>query len=200
MCLTTGDKSQNKTFGRPTRLCILVIVFVEVDIIRNFVSDDDLVEVDIIVAHVDGVNNNNKKRNKAYTAEDVEHANDNLNDIEVPLNKKSNDIVTRKKEKFVAQDYAQIKGVDFDEASILIARLEAIKMFLSLSYSLMFTLYQMDVKSVFINRYLSVEVNHDLSNDVTDMDGVIKKDNCVEVCQDASTDVNNIYAISSTKF
>lgn len=50
----------------------------------------------------------------------------------------------------------------------------------------------MDVKNVFLNRYLNVEVNHDVSNDVTDMDGVIEKYNNVEVCQNIITDVNNI--------
>jgi hypothetical protein len=28
MCLTTDEKSQKRTFGQPTRLCILVIAFV----------------------------------------------------------------------------------------------------------------------------------------------------------------------------
>lgn len=105
-----------------------------------------------------------------------EDDNDNLNDIKVPLNKKSNEIDTTKKEKLMAQDYAQIKGVNFDEISTPIDPLEAIIVFLGMSYSLMFTHYEMDVKNAFLNRYLNMEV-----------------------CQDASSDVNNIYAIASAK-
>lgn len=41
----------------------------------------------------------------------------------------------------VAQDYAHIKRVNFDEAFTLIDQLKAIKMFLGLSCSLMFTRY-----------------------------------------------------------
>ena len=40
-----------------------------------------------------------------------------------------------------------------------------------------------------------MEVNQDVSNDVTDMDGVIEKDDYVEVCQDSSIDVNNIKSV-----
>lgn len=74
-------------------------------------SDDDHVEVDIVVEHVDGVNNNNKKikfslkSKKAHGVEDVK----GVNDKKVPLNKKSNEIVTRKNVQLVAQDYSQIK-------------------------------------------------------------------------------------------
>lgn len=59
----------------------------------------------------------------------------------------------------------------------------------------MFTRYQMDVKSSFLNIYLNVEVNQDNSNDVTDMDSVIENGDYVEACPDASIDVNNIKSI-----
>lgn len=51
----------------------------------------------------------------------MEDVNDNLNDIEVPLNKKSSEIVIRMKAQLEGQEYAQIKMVDLDEASTLIA-------------------------------------------------------------------------------
>lgn len=49
------------------------------------------------------------------------------------MNKKRNDIVTLKNAQLVAQDYAQIKWVDFDEISIPIDHIESIRRFLSLS-------------------------------------------------------------------
>lgn len=128
-------------------------------------SNDDHVhedvEVDIVVAHVDVVNNNKRKKEyaskgkKAYALEDV---NDNLNDINVHLNKKSNESITKKRGQLITQYYAHIKRVDFDETSILIAHLEAIRMLLGLSCSPIFIRYHMNVKNVFFNRYLNEEV------------------------------------------
>lgn len=60
-------------------------------------------------------------------------------------------MVTRKKTQLVAQDYAQIQGVDFDEAYTLVNHLETIIIFLGLSSSLMFKHYQMDEKNTLIN-------------------------------------------------
>ena len=60
--------------------------------------------------------------------------------------------------RLVAQGYAQVDGVDFDETFTLLARLEAIRLLLGISCIRRFKLYQMDVKSAFLNRYLSEEV------------------------------------------
>ena len=51
-----------------------------------------------------------------------------------------------------------MEGVDFDETFTLVARLEAISLLLSISCVRKFKLYQMDVKSAFLNGYLSEEV------------------------------------------
>jgi hypothetical protein len=59
--------------------------------------------------------------------------------------------VIRNKAWLVAQGYAQIEGVDFDETFALIALLESIRILLSISCHLGFKLYQMDVKSAFLN-------------------------------------------------
>jgi len=59
--------------------------------------------------------------------------------------------VIRNKARLVAQGYAQIEGVDFDETFALIALLESIRILLSISCHLGFKLYQMDVKSAFLN-------------------------------------------------
>lgn len=109
-----------------------------------------------------------------HIQEDMEeYVNEKLNDTEVHMNTKSNETITRKKAQLVAQDYAQIKWVDFDEAFTPIDHLEAIIMFLGLSCSLMFTHYQMDVKSAFLNGYLNVEVCQDRNTDVNNIKNVI---------------------------
>ncbi|KAK2396684.1 putative mitochondrial protein [Trifolium repens] len=66
--------------------------------------------------------------------------------------------VTRNKARLVAQGYSQIEGVDFDETFAPIARLESIRLLLGVACILKFKLFQMDVKSVFLNEYLNEEV------------------------------------------
>ncbi|KAL0534310.1 hypothetical protein IC582_028600 [Cucumis melo] len=64
----------------------------------------------------------------------------------------------RNKTRLVAQGYSQIEGLDFGETFAPTARLEAIRLILSFTCFRGFKLFQMDVKSVFLNGYLSEEV------------------------------------------
>ncbi|TYK13607.1 gag-pol polyprotein [Cucumis melo var. makuwa] len=66
--------------------------------------------------------------------------------------------VTKNKARLVAQGYTQVKGIDFDETFAPVALLEAIRLLLGISCIQKFKLYQMDVKSVFLNGYLNEEV------------------------------------------
>jgi hypothetical protein len=63
-------------------------------------------------------------------------------------------VVTRNKARLVAKDYSQLEGLDFDETFAPVARLEL------LTYAIHhgFKLYQMDVKSVFLNGPIKKEV------------------------------------------
>jgi hypothetical protein len=67
-------------------------------------------------------------------------------------------IVVRNKASLIAQGYTQIDGVDFDETFALVARLESIRILLSIACHLGFKLYQMDVKSAFLNGVFQEEV------------------------------------------
>ncbi|KAK2417316.1 putative mitochondrial protein [Trifolium repens] len=69
-----------------------------------------------------------------------------------------NGTVTRNKARLVAQGYTQIEGLDFDETFAPVARLESIRLLLGVACILKFKLYQMDVKSAFLNGYLQEEV------------------------------------------
>eukprot|EP00253_Pinus_taeda_P026718 PITA_26718 len=66
--------------------------------------------------------------------------------------------VIRNKDILVCKGYAQQEGIDFEETFAPIARLEAIRMFLALSSFQKFKVYQMDVKSAFLNGDLEGEV------------------------------------------
>ncbi|KAK2444409.1 putative mitochondrial protein [Trifolium repens] len=66
--------------------------------------------------------------------------------------------VTRNKARLVAQGFTQIEGVDFGETFAHVARLESIRLLLAIACILKFKLFQMDVKSAFLNGYLHEEV------------------------------------------
>ena len=70
---------------------------------------------------------------------------------------------------------SQKEGIDFDESFALVARLEAIRMLLAFAWYMNFKLYQMKVKSAFLNGYITNEVyaaqppafeNHEFPNHV----------------------------------
>eukprot|EP00253_Pinus_taeda_P033453 PITA_33453 len=66
--------------------------------------------------------------------------------------------VVGNKARLVCKGYAQQEGIDFEENFAPVARLEAIRMFLALSSFQKFKLFQMDVKSIFLNGDLEEEV------------------------------------------
>ncbi|GJR90590.1 retrovirus-related pol polyprotein from transposon TNT 1-94 [Tanacetum coccineum] len=69
-----------------------------------------------------------------------------------------NGIVSRNKARLVAQGYNQQEGIDYDETYALVARLESIRILLAYACALDFKLFQMDVKSAFLNGFINEEV------------------------------------------
>ena len=66
--------------------------------------------------------------------------------------------VIRNKARLVAQGYNQEEGIDFDETFAPVARLESIRILLAFACFLNFTLFQMDIKSAFLNGFINEEV------------------------------------------
>ena len=60
-------------------------------------------------------------------------------------------IIIRNKARLVAKGYNQEEGIDYEETYAPVARLEAIRMLLAYASIMNFKLYQMDVKSAFLN-------------------------------------------------
>jgi hypothetical protein len=60
-------------------------------------------------------------------------------------------VVTRNKARIVAKGYAQVTGLDFEETLAPIARLESTHILLAYATHHSFKLFQMDVKSAFLN-------------------------------------------------
>jgi hypothetical protein len=66
--------------------------------------------------------------------------------------------VTRNKARLVCKGYAWVEGIEFEETFSPISRMEAIQFLLAYACSKNIKVYQMDVKSTFLNRELEEEV------------------------------------------
>nr|GEV50775.1 hypothetical protein [Tanacetum cinerariifolium] len=75
------------------------------------------------------------------------------------------------KARLVAHGYRQEEGIDFEESFALVARLEAIRIFLAYVAHKKIVVYQMDVKTAFLNGNLREEVY------VSQPDGFVDQDN-----------------------
>nr|GEV08912.1 hypothetical protein [Tanacetum cinerariifolium] len=75
------------------------------------------------------------------------------------------------KARLVARGYRQEEGINFEESFALVARLEAIRIFLAFVAHMNMAVYQMDVKSAFFNGNLREEVY------VSQLDGFVDPDN-----------------------
>ncbi|GJR39881.1 putative ribonuclease H-like domain-containing protein [Tanacetum coccineum] len=90
-------------------------------------------------------------------------------------------IVIKNKARLVAQGYTQEEGIDYDEVFALVARIEAIRLFLAYASFKDFVVYQMDVKCAFLYGKIEEEVyvfrdgKIDEDFDVTESDKVMSK-------------------------
>ncbi|GKD02218.1 retrovirus-related pol polyprotein from transposon TNT 1-94, partial [Tanacetum coccineum] len=66
--------------------------------------------------------------------------------------------ILKKKARLVARGYRQEEGINFEESFAPVARLEAIRIFLAFAAHMSMVVYQMDVKTAFLNSNLREEV------------------------------------------
>nr|GFA00201.1 retrovirus-related Pol polyprotein from transposon TNT 1-94 [Tanacetum cinerariifolium]GFA03773.1 retrovirus-related Pol polyprotein from transposon TNT 1-94 [Tanacetum cinerariifolium] len=134
---------------------------------RSPLVDDDLDEEAIKVIKKNNVENNivdetleideivNIKESRNHPLENVIG---NLNQRTLRNKLDENGIVSRNTARFVAQGYNQQEGIDYDETYASVARLESIRILLAYACALDFKLFQMDVKSAFLNGFINEEV------------------------------------------
>ncbi|GJR43541.1 retrovirus-related pol polyprotein from transposon TNT 1-94 [Tanacetum coccineum] len=79
--------------------------------------------------------------------------------------------ILKNKARLVARGYRQEEGIGFEESFSLVARLEAIRIFLAFAAHMNMVVYQMDVKTAFLNGNMWEEVY------VSQPDGFMDKDN-----------------------
>ncbi|GKD46902.1 retrovirus-related pol polyprotein from transposon TNT 1-94, partial [Tanacetum coccineum] len=70
-----------------------------------------------------------------------------------------NSVVSRNKARLVAQGYNQQERIDYDETYAPVAIFESIRILLAYACALDFKLFQMDVKSAFLNGFINEEVS-----------------------------------------
>ncbi|GJY57706.1 retrovirus-related pol polyprotein from transposon TNT 1-94 [Tanacetum coccineum] len=79
--------------------------------------------------------------------------------------------ILKNKARLVARGYRQEEGIDFEEFFAPVARLDAIRIFLAYAAHMNMIIYQMDVKTTFLNGILHEEVY------VSQPDGFVDQDN-----------------------
>nr|GFC36835.1 hypothetical protein [Tanacetum cinerariifolium] len=79
--------------------------------------------------------------------------------------------ILKNKSRLVTRGYCQEEGIDFEESFAPVARLEAIRFFLAYAAHKNMVVYQMDVKTAFLNGNLQEEVY------VSQLDGFVDPDN-----------------------
>nr|GEX44647.1 putative Gag-Pol polyprotein [Tanacetum cinerariifolium] len=67
-------------------------------------------------------------------------------------------IIIRNKARLVAKGYSQHEGIYFEESFALVARLEAVRLFVAYAAHKSFPFYQMDIKTTFLNGPLKEEM------------------------------------------
>ncbi|GKC71764.1 retrovirus-related pol polyprotein from transposon TNT 1-94 [Tanacetum coccineum] len=98
-------------------------------------------------------------RNKVWTLVPLPYGKKAIGSKWVFMNKKDKQGITTKNiERLVTQGYSHEEGIDYDETFAPVARMEAIRIFLAFATYMNLKVYQMDVKSAFLNGKLKEEV------------------------------------------
>ncbi|GKB19928.1 retrovirus-related pol polyprotein from transposon TNT 1-94, partial [Tanacetum coccineum] len=97
-------------------------------------------------------------RNKVWTLVPLPYGKIAIGSKWVFRNKKDEQDTTKNKARLIAQGYSQKEGINYDETFAPVVRMEAIRIFLAFATYMNFKVYQMDVKSAFLNGKLKEEV------------------------------------------
>ncbi|WVZ97487.1 hypothetical protein U9M48_043017 [Paspalum notatum var. saurae] len=127
----------------------------------SFVSSVEPSTIDQALSDPDWVNAmheelNNFTRNEVWTLEARPKGARVIGTKWVFRNKQDDEgNIVRNKARLVAKGYSQVEGIDFGETFAPVARLEAIRFLLAYASHHDMKLYQMDVKSAFLNGYIN---------------------------------------------
>jgi hypothetical protein len=149
-----GDISKGVT----TRSCLANFCehYSFVSSIEPFRLEESLQDMDWVLVMQEELNN--FKRNKVWSL--VPRPKQNVVGTKWVFHNKQDEhvVVIRSKARLVAKGYAQVAGLDFEETFAPVARLESIHILLAYTAHHSFKLFQMDVKSTFLNGPIKEEV------------------------------------------
>jgi hypothetical protein len=142
-----GDISKGVTTS--SRLANFCEHYSFVSSIEPFKVEEALQDPDWVLAMQEELNN--FKRNEVWSV--VPRPKQNVVGTKWVFRNKQDEhgVVTRNKARLVTKGYAQVTGLDFEETFSPVARLESIHILLAYAAHHSFKLFQMDVKSAFLN-------------------------------------------------
>jgi hypothetical protein len=142
-----GDISKGVTTR--SRLATFCEHYSFVSSIEPFKVEEALQDLDWVSAMQEELNN--FKRNEVWSL--VPRPKQNVVGTKWVFRNKQDEhgVVTRNKARLVAKGYAQVAGLDFEETFAPVARLESIRILLAYIAHHSFRLFQMDMKSAFLN-------------------------------------------------
>ncbi|GJW57370.1 retrovirus-related pol polyprotein from transposon TNT 1-94 [Tanacetum coccineum] len=140
-----------------------------------------------------------EKKNLENVVEDETLEIDEIINIKNKLDE--NGIVSRNKARLVAQGYNQQEGIDYDETYAPVARLESIRILLAYAYALDFKLFQMDVKSAFLdgmvdNTLFTKKKSSNLIIVQIYVDDIIFGSTCQDMCDEFSKIMHDEFEMS----
>jgi hypothetical protein len=94
--------------------------------------------------------------------------------------------VVKNRARLVAKGYSQVEGLDYGETFALVARLEAIRILLAYATSHKMKLFQMDVKSAFLNGFINEEVYVEQPPGLRMLHILTMSIGCTRCCMDSS--------------
>ncbi|GJV33556.1 putative ribonuclease H-like domain-containing protein [Tanacetum coccineum] len=121
---------------------------------RQLATDPEMCMFALTVSIVEPKNIKEAMADSAW----IEAMQDELHRFRQGLRKDEDQTVIRNKARLVAKGYAQEEGIDFEESFAPVARLEAVRIFVAYAAHKSFPIYQMDVKTAFLNGPLKEEV------------------------------------------
>jgi hypothetical protein len=124
--------------------------------IEPFRVEEALLDPDWVLAMQEELNN--FKRNEVWSL--VPRPKQNVVGTKWVFRNKQDEhgVVTRNKARLVAKGYTQVAGLDFEETFAPVARLESIRILIAYVAHHSFKLFQMDMKSAFLNEPIKEEV------------------------------------------
>jgi hypothetical protein len=144
--------------GVTTRSCVATFYqhYLFVSSFEPFKVEDALRDLDSVVAMQEELNN--FKRDEVQSL--VERPMQNIMGTKWVFHNKQDEhgVVTRNKARLMANGYSQVKGLNSEETFAPVARLESIRILPAFATHHGLKLYQMDIKSAFLNRPIKEEV------------------------------------------